>query len=168
MLNLSDERWLILKAIIVLRILSILGGRILSWLIFPFYNLIILPFYLKFLVLFVCLLGGLLGYFIYRVFNIYYLVKRNLRLVFIYFVSLIWFIPRIFSYKLNYYFLNKGMLYLKRFDFGWNEIFRGGFINIFMKFSSLNLWFLEFNQLKNYFLSVLRFIFIYIFLIFLY
>lgn len=167
-LSLRDESWVILKSIFVLRLLSILGGRILSWLIFPFYSLIILPFYLKFLVIFVCIIGGLLGYFLYRFLNIYYLFLVNLNIIYINFVSLMWFIPILFSYKLNFYFLNKGIDYIKRFDFGWNEIFSGGGVYNLIKFYSLKLNILEFNQLKRFFLSILRFILLLLILIFLY
>jgi len=59
----NDERWVILKSIIFLVFISMIRGAVLRWLIFPTPYIICLPVYLKLLTLFVCTLGGLIGYF---------------------------------------------------------------------------------------------------------
>lgn len=61
---LNDERWLILKRMLILVIISIIGGSILIWLMFPRPYMICLPIYLKLLTLFVCIIGGGTGYLV--------------------------------------------------------------------------------------------------------
>jgi NADH-ubiquinone oxidoreductase chain 5 len=41
---------------------AVFGGRLLRWVIFHAPSMICLPFYLRFLTIFVCLLGGRVGY----------------------------------------------------------------------------------------------------------
>jgi hypothetical protein len=60
---LRDERLVIIKSIIGLLIIAIIGGAILNWsLIFSTY-FVFLSTKLKFLTLFVCFIGGFIGYF---------------------------------------------------------------------------------------------------------
>ena len=167
-LILRDERWVILKIIVVLGFISIIGGRILSWLIFPYPYFIILPVYLKFLTIFVCLLGGGIGYFIFRIFNLFkinyftwlYYIKG--------FISIIWFMPFLSTLELNYYFLFKGYLYSKNFDFGWRELFGGYYLYRGLKLLGIYYQKLQNNQLKNIFLRYLIWLIIIIYFIFLY
>lgn len=116
-------------------IFSIVGGRGLSWLIFNYSRLIILTKILKFLVLFICFMGGALRYFI--VFNL----KR--RGILIYFNRLIWFLPILRSFNINKIFLLVGMFYYKRVDFGWNELLGGGLVNYLLK---LNYYYMNLNS----------------------
>jgi hypothetical protein len=161
-----DENWLILKIMFILSIFSIFGGRILSWLIFPFPYLIILPNLLKYLTLLVCFVGGILGYFLFSFIKFNFIVYRKINNLILFFFSYIWFMPNIFSYKLNYYFLNKGIQYYKRFDCGWNELFSGLFIFNFIKFYSLKLQIYQNNQFKRFFFVLLIILLIFLYLIF--
>ena len=52
----------ILFGILTLLMMVILGGSLLRWIIFPTPSLICLPIYLKIIVIFVTLFGGLVGY----------------------------------------------------------------------------------------------------------
>jgi len=104
-LSLSDETWLILKAILTLTFFAVIGGRLLRWIIFPFITIIILPLYLKFLTLTICILGGLFGYFFYRIFIIIYKKYLNVKNFRLLFISLIWFMPILSTLKLNKFFL---------------------------------------------------------------
>lgn len=155
-LSLGEEN-LILFPIIFLIILSILGGSIFRWLIFPYFNLILLPFFLKILTLVVCIIGGIIGYVFFnklKIKNIYFFIKLN------YYLSLIWFIPLIFCYFLNYYFLiliNKYKIYL---DLGWIEFFGGRFL---INFYYIYLYYLNFFKFKKFFYLIIIFI---IFLLF--
>lgn len=149
---LRDEGWIILKRIIGLMIISIIGGSILSWIIFPTCLVIILPIYLKLLTLLVCILGGLVGYLISNVslyFNnksIYYYNLSN-------FLGLMWFIPYVTTYGIVMYPLGLGKLVVKSFDQGWREFFGGQqlYSNL-QKFSRFNQ-ILQNNNLKVYLLS---------------
>ena len=61
---LNDEGWVMLRGILGLLFMRIIGGRILNWLIFSTPYIICLPIVIKLLTLFVCISGGLGGYFI--------------------------------------------------------------------------------------------------------
>lgn len=151
---LSDKSWLIIKNIIILRILSILGGRVLSWLIFPFYSFIFLPFYLKYLTIFVCLIGILIGYLIFRINNFFlkYFIKVYLLK---YFLSSIWFIPFFSTLRVISNSLKIGIIYSQFLDFGWLEYFGGKNIFNLLKFFRIKL-----NKFsENYFFIYLIFFF---------
>jgi len=142
----------------LLRIFSIFGGRMLSWIIFPYNSLIILPLYLKILTLGVCIFGGILGYFLFRILKFYY---KNLIFIFLkIFYSSIWFLPFISTINLNSFFLFKGLSYIKIIDFGWREMIGGN--SLFNYLIILRKFYQNFYkvQIKNLF-----FIYIIIFLL---
>lgn len=162
---LNDEGWVILKSIIGLLILRIFGGRILRWLIFPSPIVIVLPGYLKLLTLFVCILGGLLGYLISRV-SFFFFNKALNNYNSSYFLGSIWFMPYISTYGIINYPLIIGKLAFKSFDQGWSEYFGGQqlYYNL-VKNSQLNQV-LQNNNLKVYLLSfILWIVVLYIFII---
>nr|WKU84216.1 NADH dehydrogenase subunit 5 [Senaspis dibapha] len=117
---LNDEGWIMLKGMFGLMLMSIIGGSMLSWLIFLTPYTICLPYYLKFMTLFVCIVGGLIGYFISKIslfnfnksLNYYYLSM---------FVGSMWFMPYISTYGVINYSLKLGMNVVKNFDQGWSE-----------------------------------------------
>lgn len=150
---LNDESWVILKGIFGLLFIAIIGGRILSWLIFPIPDIICLPFELKLLTLFVCLIGGLVGYFISRVISLtffnkalIYYFKRN-------FIGSIWFMPIISTLGIVYYPLKLGGLTIKRFDQGWREYFGGQILYNNLKINSSYNQLFQNNNLKIYLIS---------------
>lgn len=152
---LNDEGWIILKRIIGLLILRIFGGRMLNWIIFPTPVVIILPIYLKFLTLAVCIIGGLLGYYISNV-SLFFKNKALNNYNSSYFLGSIWFIPYISTYGLINYPLIIGKIIIKSFDQGWSEYFGGQKLyNNLIKSSQLNQ-ILQNNNLKIY---LLRFVF---------
>ena len=121
---LNDEGWIILKRIIGLLFIRIVGGSILRWLIFPSPLIILLPLYLKLLTLFVCIIGGFIGYLISNV-NLFFFNKSIYSYNISYFLGRIWFIPYVSTYGLINYYLILGKIRLKSFDQGWSE-FLGG------------------------------------------
>ena len=136
--------------IIFLIIFSILGGSILSWIIFPYFNLIILNLFLKIFVLIICFIGFFLGYFLFN-------IKFNLNYFYILFImSFIWFIPYIFSYFFNFYLLKFINFYKIFLDFGWMEFIGGLF---FLKFFNFINYFLNYFRFKLYFFLLLIVIF---------
>lgn len=159
--NLYDEDYIILKRIFVLLFIRIIRGRFLSWIIFSYPYMIYLPFNLKIIVIYVRLVGGILGYFIRNI-KIYsvnkFLITYNLRN----FLCLMWFIPNLSTYGLRYYFLNLGQSLLKNIDIGWREIYRGfGIIQVIKKYSV----FYNVYQINNFIIYLFRFI-IWIFILF--
>lgn len=160
---LSDKSWLIIKNIIFLRIFSIFGGRILSWLIFPYYSFIFLPFYYKFLTLFVCFLGFFIGYFFFSHNNFFlkyslkvYLLKR--------FLSRIWFLPFFSTLFVISDFLKIGEINLKVVDLGWIEYF--GSQGIFLLLKGYSNKFINF--IENFFFIIFLLFFLFMLILFLY
>nr|YP_009228834.1 NADH dehydrogenase subunit 5 [Calliphora chinghaiensis]ALS20021.1 NADH dehydrogenase subunit 5 [Calliphora chinghaiensis] len=156
---LNDEGWVMLKSMMGLLILSIFGGSMLSWLIFPTPVVVILPFYLKLMTLFVCIVGGISGYLISNIslfFNNSALNNYN----FSYFLGSMWFMPYISTYGIINYSLIVGSMTVKSFDQGWSEYFGGQqlYLNL-MKNSQLNQM-LQNNNLKIYLLSFIFWIMI--------
>nr|YP_009136904.1 NADH dehydrogenase subunit 5 [Aldrichina grahami]AKE32128.1 NADH dehydrogenase subunit 5 [Aldrichina grahami] len=156
---LNDEGWVMLKSMMGLLILSIFGGSMLSWLIFPTPVVVILPFYLKLMTLFVCIVGGISGYLISNIslfFNNSALNNYN----FSYFLGSMWFMPYISTYGIINYSLIIGSMTVKSFDQGWSEYFGGQqlYLNL-MKNSQLNQM-LQNNNLKIYLLSFIFWIMI--------
>lgn len=152
--NLYDEDYVMLKRIFVLLFIRIIRGRFLSWMIFSYPYIIYLPINLKIIVIYVRLIGGLLGYFIRNI-KIYsvnkFLKTYNLRN----FLCLIWFIPNLSTYGLRYYFLNIGQFLLKNIDIGWREIYSGfGIIQVLKKYSI----FYNIYQINNFIIYLFRFI----------
>lgn len=148
---LRDEGWIILRGIRGLLIISIIGGSILRWLIFPTPYIICLPIYLKLLTLFVCIGGGLLGYLISNVSLFYFNKSLNNYLV-SYFSGSIWFIPYISTYGVINPPLVLGRIVYKSFDQGWSEFIGGqNLYNKLVEYSQL-VYFLHNNNLKIYLL----------------
>nr|YP_010895308.1 NADH dehydrogenase subunit 5 [Verrallia virginica]WJW73899.1 NADH dehydrogenase subunit 5 [Verrallia virginica] len=143
---LSDEGWIMLKGMMSLLVMSIIGGSLLNWLIFPTPIVLILPMYLKIMPLLVCILGGLLGYTMFN-FHIYY-KKDFFNYFMVYFVGYMWFMPYISTYGIIKFPLYFGTNYVKLFDQGWSEYLGSqNLFNCLMNSSSeLNL--LQNNNLK--------------------
>nr|YP_010471458.1 NADH dehydrogenase subunit 5 [Brillia bifasciata]UVG40797.1 NADH dehydrogenase subunit 5 [Brillia bifasciata] len=149
--NLSDTSIVMKKGMTGLLVMAVVGGSMLSWMIFPFPAMICLPFYLKFLTLFVCLTGGFLGYLVSNV-NIYYLNKSLNFYLFSYFSSSMWMMPFLSTKGVIYAPLSLGNKVVKSFDQGWSEYFGAQNVSkLFIMFSSLNQ-ILHNNSLKTYML----------------
>nr|YP_009939842.1 NADH dehydrogenase subunit 5 [Ectophasia rotundiventris]QNV49157.1 NADH dehydrogenase subunit 5 [Ectophasia rotundiventris] len=162
---LNDESWIMLKSMLGLLILSIFGGSMLSWLIFPTPFVVILPLYLKLMTLFVCIMGGLCGYLISKISLFFFNKAMNMYNV-SYFLGSMWFMPYISTYGVINYSLVTGKMIVKFFDQGWSEYFGGQqlYYNL-IKNSQLNQM-LQNNDLKIYLLSFVFWIMIlYIYMI---
>nr|YP_010564722.1 NADH dehydrogenase subunit 5 [Volucella nitobei]UZA61112.1 NADH dehydrogenase subunit 5 [Volucella nitobei] len=164
---LNDEGWVMLKGMLGLMFMSIIGGSMLSWLIFLTPYMICLPYYLKFMTLFVCLLGGLFGYLVSNI-SLFFFNKSLNYYLFSLFVGSMWFMPYISTYGIISYSLNIGINTLKNFDQGWSEFI--GSQNLYkqlVNFSQFNNM-MQNNNLKVYLmLFVLWIIILVMFLIFL-
>nr|YP_009672540.1 NADH dehydrogenase subunit 5 [Dacus conopsoides]QCX42563.1 NADH dehydrogenase subunit 5 [Dacus conopsoides] len=121
---LNDEGWIMLRGMSGLLFMSIIGGSMLSWLIFSTPYMICLPYYLKLLTLLVCVVGGLTGYVISNV-SLFYFNKSLYNYLISYFFGFMWFMPYISTYGIVNYPLILGMNVFKSFDQGWSE-FLGG------------------------------------------
>nr|YP_010491922.1 NADH dehydrogenase subunit 5 [Westermannia superba]UWM92708.1 NADH dehydrogenase subunit 5 [Westermannia superba] len=150
--NLYDEDYTMLKSMFTLLFMSVVSGSFLSWMIFSYPYMIYLPFNLKMMVIYVSLLGGLLGYLVSNL-NIYSVNKFIMTYNLSTFLSLMWFMPNLSTYGLNYYFLNFGQNLLKNIDLGWSELYSGwGLMNIMKKYSVFNNIY-QMNNFKIYLFS---------------
>nr|AWB97142.1 NADH dehydrogenase subunit 5 [Melophagus ovinus] len=149
---LNDEGWVMLKSMLTLMLFSIFSGSMLSWLLFSKINIIILPFYLKMLVLFICFMGMIFGLLLSNI----SLYKKSITLKFYslsFFFSSMWFLPYISTYGIMYFPLMIGKLVYKSFDHGWSEYFGASYMYMYMmNLSKINQIFQN-NSLKLFMLS---------------
>jgi NADH-ubiquinone oxidoreductase chain 5 len=145
----------------ILLLIAIIGGGLLSWLIFPTPEIICLSPLLKNLTLFVCISGGFLGYLITNV-SFYFNNKSLRNYLFCFLNRTIWFLPFLSTTNLVAVPLKLGVTVTKRFDQGWSEFFGGQQIYKIISYFSVFVQFLQRNRLKIYLIS---FVFWVIFLV---
>lgn len=162
--NLFDEDFIILKRIFVLLFIRVIRGRFLNWIIFYKPYIIYLRFNIKLMIIYVRLIGGILG-FIIRKIKIYSLNKSIIFYKVSLFLSIIWFIPRLSTFGVNYYSLVIGQKIIKNIDIGWIELLsvQGIYLNL-VNYRKLNNYF-QINNIKIYLFIFILWIIIY-FLIF--
>nr|YP_009443272.1 NADH dehydrogenase subunit 5 [Dendrolimus kikuchii]ATQ37411.1 NADH dehydrogenase subunit 5 [Dendrolimus kikuchii] len=159
--NLYDEDYIMLKSMFVLLFMSVISGSFLSWMIFPYPYMIYLPFNMKMMVIYVSLLGGILGYLVSNM-KIYSLNKFLCFYNLSNFLCLMWFMPGLSTYGVSYNFLNFSQNLLKNIDFGWGEIYSGqGMVNI-MKNYSIFYNILQMNNFKIYLFSFILWMMIFL------
>nr|UGN61648.1 NADH dehydrogenase subunit 5 [Cryptocercus wolongensis] len=153
-----------LRGMLLLLIMSILGGSFLSWVIFPTPVMVCLPFYLKCLVLLVSFMGGWMGFEMSSLNFSSDLISLNFSSLIIFFGSM-WFMPYVSTYGMSFFPLFFGYYSLKVFDFGWSEYFGGQNLNfLFMSLSGFNYWF-QYNSLKLFLLFFVMWMVILIFVL---
>nr|WHU31457.1 NADH dehydrogenase subunit 5 [Claassenia sp. 2 YNX-2023a] len=149
---LSDEGWVMLRGMLGLTVMAVLGGSILSWVLFPSPVMVCMPFMLKTLALSVSGLGAWVGYELAKFALTYEL--WTLRFHFLSsFSGSMWFLPFISTYGVSNWPLRLGSLTLKLFDQGWSEYSGAqGLYSVFTRGSQLNQgW--QNNDLKTYFIG---------------
>nr|WCK12020.1 NADH dehydrogenase subunit 5 [Thelaira macropus] len=149
---LNDESWIMLKSMLGLLMMSIIGGSMLSWLMFSSPMVLVISSNLKLLILFVCIMGGFMGYFISNI-NFFFINKSLNFYNLSYFLGFMWFMPYISSYGFINYWLNMGYKNFKLFDQGWSEYFGGQKIYYNLKINSKFNQMIQNNNLKIYLLS---------------
>nr|YP_009227662.1 NADH dehydrogenase subunit 5 [Phlaeoba tenebrosa]AHI52116.1 NADH dehydrogenase subunit 5 [Phlaeoba tenebrosa] len=128
----DDSSYYISFGMIALLFVAVFGGSFLSWLIFPIPQMIVLPYYLKFLTIIVVILGSYMGYFISDFKFSYNLFSLNM-LSFVSFAGSMWFMPYLSTNFISYLPLKIGYYSSKSFDYGWGELFGGqGLYSLFI------------------------------------
>nr|UDD86580.1 NADH dehydrogenase subunit 5 [Cryptocercus tianbaensis] len=151
-----------LRGMLLLLVMSVLGGSFLSWIIFPTPVMICLPFYLKWLVLLVSFIGGWMGFEMASLNFSSNMISMDFSSLIIFFGSM-WFMPYVSTYGMSFFPLYFGYYSLKVFDFGWSEYFGGQNLNfLFMSLSGLNYWF-QYNSLKLFLLFFIMWMVVLIF-----
>nr|YP_009630387.1 NADH dehydrogenase subunit 5 [Neuroperla schedingi]QBP33902.1 NADH dehydrogenase subunit 5 [Neuroperla schedingi] len=149
---LGDEGWIMLRGMLGLSFMAVLGGSLLSWVLFPTPSMICLPFYLKTLALSVSIIGGWIGYELSKFSLNYRLTSLRIHLLTT-FMGSMWFMPFISTYGVSYPPLKLGGLVAKSVDQGWSEFLGAqGMYHFFMSGSRVNQWWQN-NDLKTYLLS---------------
>nr|AWD29488.1 NADH dehydrogenase subunit 5 [Anopheles gambiae] len=149
---LNDSGWTMLFSICFLTVMAVIGGSMLSWLMFLNPAMICLPLEMKLLTLFVCIVGGLMGYLISDV-KLFFINKALYFYNFTNFVGSMWFMPVISTLGVINYPLKLGLYSYKSFDQGWSEFFGGQMVYSQLKNYSLYLQEFQSNSLKIYLLS---------------
>nr|AQP27123.1 NADH dehydrogenase subunit 5 [Bulbitermes sarawakensis] len=145
--SMVETNYSMMIGMIGLLVMSIFGGGSLMWLICPTPSVICLPYYLKFLTLFVVFLGGWLGYeiagFVFgdKLFSMYLYKVSS-------FSGSMWFMPFFSTYGVSFGPLGVGHSATSVFDSGWMEFFGGqGLYWVLFNLGSVNQWF-QYNNLK--------------------
>nr|YP_010722469.1 NADH dehydrogenase subunit 5 [Parnassius stubbendorfii]WDV10752.1 NADH dehydrogenase subunit 5 [Parnassius stubbendorfii] len=161
--NLYDEDYIMLKSMFMLLFMSLVTGSFLMWMIFNYPYMIYLSFNMKMMVIYVSLIGLFMGYLISNM-SIYSLNKFLMTYNFSNFLSLMWFMPSLSTYGLNYYFLNYGQYLLKNIDMGWMELYSGqGMFNIIKNYS-IFYYLYQMNNYKIYLFSFILWMMIFYFM----
>nr|AVN67587.1 NADH dehydrogenase subunit 5 [Blaptica dubia] len=161
----NEENSNMLMGMLGLLMMVILGGSMLSWLIFPTPSLIYLPMGLKLMVIFVSVLGGWMGYELSmmnlggKLFSLIYIDYSS-------FLGMMWNMPYLSTYGMSYNPMVIGYNSLKSFDEGWNEYFGGqGLYFLFMNMSKVNQWW-QFNNLSIFLMFFVMWIVVVMFMLF--
>nr|UKM30538.1 NADH dehydrogenase subunit 5 [Acisoma panorpoides] len=133
--SMFDDSWFMLKSMFMMVLMAVVGGSMMSWIMFKTPSMICLPLFYKTLALSVSLLGGYFGYYISMsyyssdVFSIMMIFSSS-------FLGSMWFMPYISTKGSYIYPLSSGGYYLKSFDQGWCEHFGAqGMYSMFKNFT---------------------------------
>nr|YP_010417889.1 NADH dehydrogenase subunit 5 [Salamis cacta]USF18048.1 NADH dehydrogenase subunit 5 [Salamis cacta] len=162
--NLYDEDFIMLKSMFLLLLMSLISGSLLSWLIFSYPYMIYLSFNMKMMVIYVTLIGMFMGFVISNM-GIYsinkFLMTYNLSI----FLTVMWFLPGLSTYMMNYSFLILGQKLLKNIDMGWGEIYKSqGIYNIMKNYSTI-FYVYQLNNFKIFLFSFILWMMIFIFML---
>nr|WFP43247.1 NADH dehydrogenase subunit 5 [Callimenellus fumidus] len=162
--SIRDCKGPMLNMMIILMLGGVMGGSALSWSIYNGPLMICLPLYMKLLVPFVTLVGGVSGYMLPMLMN-YSSKIINGGVVFF---GSMWFMPSLFTQGLIGIPLSVSELSVKTIDQGWSEEFGGQkFYQWFLNSSQVLQW-LQDNTLSVYLLSFGGWLVIVFFMMFIY
>nr|UGS80483.1 NADH dehydrogenase subunit 5 [Nepiomorpha sp. NespEL] len=119
----NDEDYVMLMSMFMIFIFVIIGGSTLSWLMFIDFELIVLPVFMKTMVLVLCILSAFIGYYFGESCTV-----RRAGTISIYLKTILgemWFLPYLSTYSINFLVLKVGYMYIKMIDLGWAEILGG-------------------------------------------
>nr|YP_009743856.1 NADH dehydrogenase subunit 5 [Barbourion lemaii]QIE12606.1 NADH dehydrogenase subunit 5 [Barbourion lemaii] len=163
--NLYDEDYIMLKSMFMLLFMSLISGSFVSWMIFYYPYMIYLPLNLKMMVIYVSLLGGLLGFMISKM-GVNSVSKFMLTYNMSNFLCCMWFLPSLSTYGSNYYFLSFGQNLLKVVDLGWSEMYSGQGILVILKKYSIFYNIFHMNNMKIYLFSFIIWMMIIMYMLF--
>nr|WDE20733.1 NADH dehydrogenase subunit 5 [Clerus sp.] len=156
--NLSEESYTMLKGMMGLIIMVIFSGASIFWLMFPSMYFICLSKLMKLMALIFILMGMLIGLEVSK-FSLSDSLKSLKMIKLSLFLSLMWNMPILSTFNVNYYPIYSSKIYYKMIDQGWSEYL--GSQNIYMNMMKMSrgMQFLFFNNLKIYFLMMILWLF---------
>nr|YP_009271109.1 NADH dehydrogenase subunit 5 [Velarifictorus hemelytrus]ANU83249.1 NADH dehydrogenase subunit 5 [Velarifictorus hemelytrus] len=160
---LGDENYGFIGPMLMLVIMSVIGGSVISWIMLDTPSLICMSFYMKILVLLVSLLGGWMGFELSMMvmYNSFYLSNCY----FVKFTGSMWFMPYISTYMISSYPLYMGYNMTRVIDHGWSEEWGGQGLFLFLyKLGMMNQDY-QFNYFKYYLISFMFWMFIFLMLV---
>nr|QLY89883.1 NADH dehydrogenase subunit 5 [Limnius volckmari]UJG45261.1 NADH dehydrogenase subunit 5 [Leuctra hippopus] len=160
---LQDEGWVMLRGMLPLSIMAVLGGVMLSWVLFPTPSMICLPFFLKTLALSVSILGGWVGYELSQSKLSYSFWTMRNQFLTTFFGSM-WFLPFLSTYGVTLAPLSIGGKSLKSFDHGWSEYLGAQGLYSFFSLNAKITQKWQNNDLKTYLMSFILWVMILLFL----
>nr|WDQ44551.1 NADH dehydrogenase subunit 5 [Parnassius apollo] len=162
--NLYDEDYVMLKSMFLLLFMSLVTGSFLMWMIFNYPYMIYLSFNMKMMVIYVSLMGLFMGYLISNM-KIYSLNKFLMTYNLSNFLSLMWFMPNLSTYGLNFYILNYSQNLMKNIDMGWMELYSGQGMFKIIKNYSIFYYLYQMNNFKIYLFSFILWMMIFYFML---
>nr|YP_009692443.1 NADH dehydrogenase subunit 5 [Rhagovelia reitteri]QEH58868.1 NADH dehydrogenase subunit 5 [Rhagovelia reitteri] len=158
--NSYNEDFYMNFSMIFLVFISIVGGSILSWLIFSTPVFMIMSFSMKIVSFLMIFFGVLIGYELsvsYYSVESYILKSYN----FSYFLSSMWFMPSFSTHFLSNSFFKSCFTFKSNFEFGWGEGVFSKLSFFYVVILSKLSQFYYYNNLKIYMLSFFLFIFMF-------
>nr|UPL65657.1 NADH dehydrogenase subunit 5 [Petillopsis calcar] len=150
-----------MSSMIFLVFMSVFGGSLLCWVLFPFPNVLYMSLECKLMPLIFVFLGGWLGYelsFMYLNDTIFGLNNK----LSVLFMGTMWFMPNFSTYMIYSRSLPISNSYVDFMDMGWGEYIMSNFMGYCLLFmSKLNLY-LQNNNIKFYFLSFVLLFFVFV------
>nr|YP_011017092.1 NADH dehydrogenase subunit 5 [Orthaga aenescens]WQB62450.1 NADH dehydrogenase subunit 5 [Orthaga aenescens] len=162
--NLYEEDYVMLKSMFILLFMSLMSGSFLMWMIFYDPYMIYLPINMKMMVIYVVIIGMLLGYMVSKM-EIYSINKFLMTYNLSNFLCVMWFMPNLSTYGLNYYFLKMGQNLLKNIDMGWSEMYSGQGMYMILKNYSIFYNFFQMNNFKIYLFSFIMWMMVLLFIL---
>nr|APX39434.1 NADH dehydrogenase subunit 5 [Cryptocephalus celtibericus] len=149
----SEGNYMI-KAMSMIILMVIFSGSVLNWMIFPTPYFIVLPFFMKMMVLLVIALGAFLGFEISKVsFN--YSISSNFHNMLSYFLGSMWNMPLISTNLVSLLALKPGGLMINLLDQGWSEFYGSTSLLNLTKMVGRYIQKWSVNHLKVYFLLMI-------------
>nr|YP_009775107.1 NADH dehydrogenase subunit 5 [Blaps rhynchoptera]QJA14893.1 NADH dehydrogenase subunit 5 [Blaps rhynchoptera]QJA15163.1 NADH dehydrogenase subunit 5 [Blaps rhynchoptera] len=161
--SISESSTIMLKGMTGLIFFVVFMGSVLSWMIFPYPYVIILPFSLKVMTLFMILFGSWVGYELSKFSLSFSSISLNFYHI-SWFLAGMWNMPVISTLGVNYYPVMMGSLLYKSLDQGWTEYFGAQKIfNLLKNSSSVSQMFM-FNSIKMFFILTVIWLLIILFI----
>nr|WRQ18115.1 NADH dehydrogenase subunit 5 [Tachinomorphus sp. 1 FYJ-2024a] len=157
-LNLIEESsFNMISGMMMLIFLVIIMGSVLSWLIFPVPYFICLPFIMKMMVIIVIIMGIIMGLEVSK-FSLNYNLKQKNFFQLSMFFSIMWNMPILSTFMMNYYpfYISKKIYY--SIDQGWSEYYGSQELYSKLTNSSKFMQFMYKNNLKIYLLLLILWI----------